>query len=114
MNKMLFALMMVLSSQAEAVSGNELMERARAHERVMQDRPTPTDWLHGGYLLGFVSGASFTLNDLSPKVCLPPTGGNVLQYTEVVVQYLKQNPAQLHRPAQALVREALERAFPCK
>jgi hypothetical protein len=116
MKKTLFAvILMILSSRAVAFSGNQLMDYIRSSERVAQGRhdPKSNDAIDAGFVNGFVAGVAFTLDDFSPKVCLPRTG-NVGQYKAVVAQYLKENPAQLHRGAEQLVREALERAFPCK
>ncbi len=104
---------LVLSNQVEAYSGNELLEAVRAEERATQGRPNATDWQMSGFFSGFVLGVAFTANELSPKVCLPSTS-TLGQYKAVVAHYLKENPAQLHRGAEQLVREALERSFPCK
>jgi hypothetical protein len=114
MKKTLFALiLMTLSNWAVAISGNQLMEYMQSSERVGQGRAAEADWQKSSFFKGFVAGAAFTLDDISIKVCLPRTG-NIGQYAAVVAQYFKENPAQLHRNAEVLVREALERAFPCK
>jgi hypothetical protein len=36
------------------------------------------------------------------------------QAAKVAKKYLQDNPARLHLPADLLIREALEKAFPCK
>jgi hypothetical protein len=116
MKKTLFAVILViLSSRAVALSGNQLMDFVRSSERVTQGRHDPNgpDSANAGFVNGFVAGVAFTLDDISMKVCLP-SKGTVGQYKAVVTQYLKENPAQLHRGAEQLVREALERSFPCK
>jgi hypothetical protein len=114
MKNVLLAVALVASTgQVLAYSGNELLERARSGDRVQASQEIPGDRFSGGAWLGFVRGVTFTLNDIDPTVCLP-SGGTVGQFAAVVKQYLEQNPAQLHRPAHVLVREALQRAFPCR
>ena len=66
------------------------------------------------FSLGFIVGVFYTLDDIDLKVCLPTQGGNNGQYAAVTKRYFDNNPNQLHRPAQALVREAAIQAFPCK
>jgi hypothetical protein len=114
MKKVLLAIALAAGSgQVLAYSGNELLERARSGDRVQAGQATGADMVAGGTWLGFVRGVAYTLDDIDPKVCLP-SNGTVGQYAAVVKQYLEQNPAQLHRPAQVLAREALQRAFPCR
>ena len=93
-------------------NGNGLLERAEADERIGQGRAARDDAWLGSTWQGFVAGVAWTLDDIDPRVCLPE-GSNVGQLTAVVLQYLRHNPAQLHRPSQVLIREALQRAFPC-
>jgi hypothetical protein len=93
-------------------NGNGLLQSAEASERLAQGRPLRDDVWSSASWLGFVAGVAWTLDDIDPRVCLPE-GSNVNQLTAVVLQYLRQNPAQLHRPSQELAREALRRAFPC-
>lgn len=93
-------------------SGNGLLARAEAEERLLQGRQSGSDGLLAGHWQGFVAGVAWTLDDIDPRVCLPE-GSTLGQWSAVVLQYLRQNPAQLHRPSQELTREALRRAFPC-
>lgn len=101
------------TGQARAFSGNELLAEARADEKSRVQDVTLIEAYRSGSWAGFVQGVSWTLNDIDPKVCLPKNS-TVGQSAAVVKQYLEQNPAQLHRPAQVLAREALQRAFPCR
>jgi hypothetical protein len=105
--------LLLVAGRATATSGNVLLEQARSYERVQQLRGTDRDAQHGAFYQGFVAGAAFTLDDLDPTVCLP-SGGNVGQFAAVVRQYLDGNPARLHLQAERLVKEALQRAFPCR
>jgi hypothetical protein len=54
--------------------------------------------------------------DKSRKLFLPctPDGVTALQVTDVVIKYLRENPAQRHLPAASLVVDALHHAFPCE
>jgi hypothetical protein len=103
----------VAAQQAPSLnSGNGLLARAEADERLDQGRARDVDLALGASWRGFVAGVAWTLDDIDPRVCLPE-GSNLGQVSAVVLQYLRQNPAQLHRPSQVLIREALQRAFPC-
>jgi hypothetical protein len=94
-------------------TGNGLLARADADERNRQGRGFGSDAINGGTFQGFVAGVAWTLDDIDHLTCLPATA--ILgQIGAVVVQYLRQNPAQLHRASQVLVREALRQAFPCR
>ena len=94
-------------------SGNDLLEDARAAERVTAGQTQGTDAWKAGFWSGFIRGTSTTHDAIDPRVCLPTTS-TAGQWGAVVRQYLEQNPAELHKPAQLLVREALQRAFPCR
>ena len=98
-----------------AKTGNELLDEIRSSDRVRSGlgHITGEDVTKAGVWLGFIQGVSWTLDDIDPRVCLPRSG-TTGQSAAVVKQYLEQNPAQLHRPAHVLVREALQRAFPCR
>jgi hypothetical protein len=103
----------VAAQQAPRLNtGNGLLRMAEAEERIEQGRSSAGDSFHAGTWQGFVAGVAWTLHDIDPRVCLPE-GSNLGQLTAVVLQYLRQNPAQLHRPSQVLIREALQRPFPC-
>ena len=47
------------------------------------------------------------------KICVSNEIDNE-QALKVVLKYLQDNPAQLHIPANYLVRRSIEQAFPCK
>jgi len=111
MKKVLLAIALATGAgNALALSGNDLLEYARAREGNLE---ISINVLRGGVWIGFIHGTAATLMEIDPRVCLP-TGSTNGQWAAVVKQYLEQNPAQLHRPAHNLVREALQRAFPCR
>ncbi len=127
MKRILLAATLTLATgHTWAWSGSELLGQARAYQRCqIEKRCTDGDMASAWIYLGFVGGATLTLAELVPKlrwesgkwipqgICLP-TAGTTEQYAEVVKQHLEQNPSQLHRPAQVLVREAIQQAFPCR
>ena len=80
--------------------------------------------LKSGMCLGFIIGASdgFTFGGIlstpgsieSYEQHCVPSGVNIGQTVDVVVTYLRQNPAVRHRNAVSLVVESLRNAFPCR
>jgi hypothetical protein len=94
------------------LNGNGLLALAEASVRISQGRGTDQDSLHSGVWQGFVIGVALTHDSVNPRVCLPEKSLSG-QWMAVVLQYLRQNPAQLHKESVTLVREALQRAFPC-
>lgn len=113
MKKLFLALCLLASGDALAVNGNKLMDYLRADKLVNEGRANEGDFLDGGFALGFVAGAMFTLDSVDSKVCLPG-GHNIGQLVAVTRRYFENNPSQLHRDAAALVREAAVQAFSCK
>jgi hypothetical protein len=116
---LLSAFVLLFTPSVFAFSGNDLLQRLIKHQQVTEGRSFPADELvaasvSAAFGLGFVAGIFYILEDIDPKVCLPNQGGNNSQYAAVTKRYLDNNPNQLHRPAQALVREAAIQAFPCK
>lgn len=111
MKRLILAFCLFASGDALAVNGNYLMERLRAHKLTQEGGGS--DFANAGYALGFVAGAMFTRDNVDPKVCLP-SGHNVNQLVAVTRRFFENNPAQLHRDAAELVREAAMQAFPCK
>jgi hypothetical protein len=115
MKKILLALAIAAGTgQVFAESGSDLLEKARALDKLQRPQGEGArGQIYSGYWIGFIHGTASTLMETDPKVCLP-TGSDNRQWSGVVKQYLEQNPAQLHRPAHILVREALQQAFPCR
>jgi len=113
MKRVFLALCLFASGDALAVNGNYLMEGLRADKLVNEGRANEVDFLNGGFALGFVAGAIFKLDNVDPRVCLP-SGHSAAQLVAVTRRYFENDPAQLHRDAAVLVREAAIQAFPCK
>lgn len=62
------------------------------------------------YMNGAMDG--ITIESLGKKWC-PPQGGVTMQFQQVIYSYIKARPAEWHRPAILLVRDALTSTFPC-
>jgi len=106
-------LCLLVAQAAAAFSGSDLRETIEAGRRVKDGHGRGADFQHSAFTTGFIAGVFVTLADIHPKACLPEEG-NFGQYVVVTDHYLQSNPAQLHRPAQELVREAALQAFPCR
>jgi hypothetical protein len=68
---------------------------------------------------GYTAGIYDTINLLETTNALPklhcfPSGVTRLQIHDVVVRYLQDHPEQRHVGAAALVRDALQEAWPCR
>jgi len=109
------AIVLANSQTVLAFSGNQLIEQLKLHQQITDGRikAGESTSVEAAFALGFVSGIFFVLNDIDSRVCLPAGGINT-QYMSVTQRFLENNPNQLHRPAQSLVREAAIQAFPCK
>jgi hypothetical protein len=93
----------IATARAEFVTGNELYTKCTSND------PADKFWC-----LGFTTGVHDTLPQ-GPKglLCETPNvaAGQVL---DVVVKYLRENPAYRDLPASLLAGAALGQAFPCK
>lgn len=88
-------------------TGSNLLAVCTSDERVEQ-------WVCLQYLNGFIQGV--TMAEIIGKTeyyCLPKTGGSLGQYKDVVLQFLRANPARRHELAPFIVDAALRGAFPC-
>ena len=97
--------------------GSELLDGSFLSESCAHAVRPPQNTLqavNAGLCLGFVSGVRDTMNlyDNSSTACWPsPLPAR--ETSQVVMDYLKTAPEQLHYPASTLVRLALQRAYPC-
>ena len=101
------ACMLGLSSQsaeAQFYTGNELHDKCGTSRAIAL-----------GYTVGFIDSqimSNWADSSQLFNMCLPKaiTSGQV---TDITCQFLASNPAKRHHPANGLVLEALQRAFPC-
>lgn len=91
-------------------TGNDLLTECEAGE------PPRSDSLNWGICMGYVTGAADALGFWSAvgtgKSCIPQ-GSQAGQMRDIVIKYLRDNPARRHFDAQALVFGALKEAFGC-
>jgi hypothetical protein len=101
----IMAVLMISASTAQAetgptfMTGNKLVEFCKAPD---------------GICIGYITGiADYVSQQPNKRICLPLTS-TVRQLTEVVNQWLKDNPQHLHYAAAGLIELALYEAFSCK
>lgn len=102
---------LVLASHCLAMTGNELASRC-------SEGASPQDDAYClGYFDGFVDGdlvGRYSAPRPIPASFCPPSTITLGQVRNVVLRYLKENPAQTHKMALELVADALKQAFPCR
>ena len=74
-----------------------------------KNAPGQNFWLCAGYVSGFLDRESF---DKEHLICIPAAANNG-QIMDVILAYMRDNPADRHNPSSALVYVALFKAFPC-
>lgn len=102
MKKILFVTLLIPSFvHAGFYSGNELKEQC--------NKTT------GSYNRGICHGYVSAVIDIGDNIlfCLP---GNVTlgQMSDLVIKYMNENPAQLHKSADSIAVSAISKDFPCK
>lgn len=99
-------------ANAAFLSGTQLLSYCNVSERSRTFHQESAMCM--AYIAGVVDGTNglrgaFNLTD---GFCLP-AGVSIGQLQAVAHQYLRQNPAELHRDASLLVWTAMKQAFPC-
>lgn len=96
--------------------GNELLGQCQSAVRLMDNVRKPSDSdLDSGVCFGKVSGVRYMISDSDVyKSCFPEDGISNAQAVRIVVKYLKDNPAMLHRDGRFLIVLAFHNAYPCK
>lgn len=113
------ALTLAIPLSAWAADGNKLLEQCNDAVRSMDKEGGGSD-LNIGYCIGVVRGVYNTLAVLNallaPKVrlCAPEGGITNGQGARIVLQYLRENPSQLHEDDVFLTMMAFKKAYPCK
>jgi hypothetical protein len=98
--KKLLAILLLASSSAHGITGNELLASLEAKEPGLQ--------LYG---IGFVTAiADITRNTLQCSPAVSTYG----QAKDVVIKYMKENPETRHAEAFYIVADALRKTWPCK
>lgn len=108
---------MLASGVAMAGDGNQLLMACQKTAQFLDgERESGTDV---GYCFGLVNGVGNMMDamgDYLPKnerACFPEGIKNE-QLTRIVVHYLQDNPASLHRDGAFLTMAAFQNAYPCK
>jgi hypothetical protein len=105
-------------AEANFLTGSQLLAKCRAHKTLVAAGEKTTDGQAAanamycrGYVWGYADGLRRPHGELG-KPCWPD-GVTYIQILAVVIKYLEENPAQLHRPSGDLVETALQEAWPC-
>lgn len=114
----LFASVLFVPSAVMADSGNDLLGYCQETVKSLDGEKGKRDQFIVGLCFGMVRGVFETLDYTSLvgsdfKVCMPKNAA-IGQSVRVVVSYLKNNPAKLHKKSSLLIMYALLDAFPCK
>jgi hypothetical protein len=107
----------LLAGTAHATSGNDLLQQCEQAEKFMNDEQTPTSLAVRGclsYTSGFLDGTYYVESQTSRRAFCPPERVTNGQYIRVALKHMRENPAELHKPAAWLFGEAFRKAYPCK
>lgn len=63
---------------------------------------------------GFIAGVADVIQNQNGNLLCIAQGATVSEITDVVIKYLRDNPAERHYAAFSTVRVALEKAYTCK
>ena len=96
------------ASYADLTTGNVLAADCEDAGSLI-DITSPRAFGHG-FCYGFAFGVS---DSIQGEAACPPEGVTGKQVVSIVKKYLKENPENLHEPADELVTIALMKAFPC-
>ena len=102
----------VACGPATPKTGEELLLACREFEKTMAGQVIEN---RERQMAGFAAciGAIAGIEAVSPNAGCAPEDRPPEQAVEVVMNYLKANPAQLHRHPSAFVGDALREAWPC-
>ena len=129
MKVILVFLLFILSFQANALDGNQLLEQCEDTQKI-NDKKTgdfkSLNWMRAGRCMGIIEGLGSThayygamldvlkLSDQAKEFypCIPDKVTNYQQLL-VLLNYLKKHPEELHKNVTLIVHKALIDAFPC-
>jgi hypothetical protein len=101
--KLLIAMLMIPAmARAEFETGNSLYQRLN-----------DTNLMEKMFALGYIGGVYDAYQHIFH--CPPNNSGITLgQVNDIVKKHLELNPAQRHRTADQLIKEALQKVWPCQ
>ena len=99
----------------ETNDGNSLLKVCRdALAEISSDSPlSHVVEFHAAWCIALLEGVIDTVREIKAPLWCIPTNATPMQWIRVVVKYLDDNPAQLHRKRVPLIMMALHQAFPC-
>ncbi len=118
----LAAPVLVVSTPAEAnfKTGNELFREctaSRSDATYYQSYASCTGFIigvvDGAEMSGFIISALGEMDDDPIRMVCVPDGVEAGQVREIVVQHLRANPADRHKPASGQIISAVRAAYPC-
>ena len=98
---LLLSILLTLPAQAQVFTGNKLMETFNKSET------SNIDW---GVTRGYVAGVYDS--NLNTGFC-PPSNVTLGQVTDMAKNYIENNPAVRHLPADAIILYMLDKSWPC-
>ncbi len=110
------------AGEALAYDGNGLLEDCQIAMKVLGGNPIMGDQFKAGAASGMclglvqgVVGMGYLWQDTGAHYyCLPEEEFSTKQAVRVILKYLEDNPAELHRRALVLLVRAFMDAFPCE
>jgi len=103
-----WCVMLAGAGEAMAYDGNKLLDYCHDYTEVSD--------FGAGLCIGYVSGIADSLNNKVNSLPTPfcaPSGVIYKQLVLIIIKYLNDNPAELHKTASILVQRAFMEAFPC-
>lgn len=103
--------MAIFPLKAKAFTGEELSGACATNDRAINEAACVS------YVRGFMDGMLFgtAYQKARPNSYCPPNDGiSLIQARSVILNYLQNHPAELHKEAAFMAAEALVLAYPCK
>jgi hypothetical protein len=98
-----------LDSSAQLIDGHKLVADMQEFEKAERKDPD-TNCQQAFFYVGYVTGVYDASDDFYPY----PGKPTIKEICSLVAKYLKDNPGKWGRPADLLIIEALQKAFPKK
>ncbi len=114
----LFYSALILASEPEYMTGNELYEYLGDWKKSAGQTPDAIDALKGGFGFGYVMGIASSMDriyepTLKTRFCTPDHVKRS-QLFDVAYQYIESHPEYRQYSANGMVELAFSKAFPCK
>jgi hypothetical protein len=110
---LIFAMLIPCHGHAHFKLARELAKAALEYDRSEISDPE-VDWSEARGFTGYVIGVYDTLGMLPFVAFCPPERAHGGEIFSAISKYLRDNPEQWTRPAAYVVREGLQKSFPCR